>query len=245
MKRTKDRAATWESEQALVDAFRAITKAAGLPTYPELEGWDLVVLLDDVTQVGVQAKLRGSVEVLAQAVHQPSVGPHIRAVLVPYATPSFRFLAKALAIGVLELSPDMRSDDYQLRERLGRMSRIVPRRTLWIPPYIPDLPAGVPSPRSVTPWKVKAVLLCQRLRAGETVTRAQLQAVGISPTFWTRPFYGPLEVVGREGKRAVYGWRHGVPLPDEKLPDVVEGLGIAPVPATRRVDLPRQRRGKA
>jgi hypothetical protein len=36
-----------------------------------------------------------------------------------------------------------------------------PEELEWVPPFVPDLPAGVPSPQSVGPWKIAAIKMEQ------------------------------------------------------------------------------------
>jgi hypothetical protein len=51
-----------------------------------------------------------------------------------------------------------------------RWYRWRPRSLLWVPPIVPDLPAGVPSPQKVSPWTFASLYLEQRLRERGWVT---------------------------------------------------------------------------
>lgn len=103
------------SEAALCETLAAAVRANGWRWYPETSKWDAIIVLPDDTQIGVQAKLRGNVDVLAQALPElgkrgwpPRVlsasevpGPDKRVVLVPDADGVFRSLATHLRLGVL------------------------------------------------------------------------------------------------------------------------------------------------
>lgn len=193
---------TFESEEALCRAFAAAARADGWTAYPEPAGWDLLLVRRGV-QVGVQAKLRGGVEVLLQALPPLTSipfrrrarlaragfpGPRYRAVLVggfagrtEGARRGRRAALYALAayVGVAVLEPPENPGDrrwlrlgYRLnlcrRGRIGwreplrldvRAYRWFPSKPVWTPPFVPDLPAGVPSPSRIGPWQLAACAL--------------------------------------------------------------------------------------
>lgn len=118
----------------------------------------------------------------------PEEGPNYRAVLVsrfPGRTPRAEVhrraeiyaLARHLRLVVLEPpDPPFRTSEGWLRvgwnDNLSRSIlspygssldfrayRWRPEKPIWTPPFVPDLPAGVPNPRSVGKWQLAAVRL--------------------------------------------------------------------------------------
>src|SRR6185369_17238090 len=84
VKRGKFKFAT---EADLCSAFMAWARTNRLTCYPETCGWDILLVDDMGIQTGVQAKLRLSGHVIAQAspdlYDHKEVGPTYRALLVP------------------------------------------------------------------------------------------------------------------------------------------------------------------
>jgi hypothetical protein len=113
-------------------------------------------------------------------------------------------------------------------------STMLPRREPQSPPRVPkvvvDVPAGVPSPQTSSPWKVAAVEVMLKLRAGEPMTSAEIQAMGINPRRLIDT--GCIVDSGQRRGRA-YLWtagdghapygREGVP-PDLRWPEIAEAL---------------------
>lgn len=219
---------TYVSEAALCEVLAALARAEGLVVYPETSGWDLLLVRpEDGEQVGVQAKLRPNVDVLEQAlVGARAKGPEVHAVLVPSCSAAFRRVALELNLCVLEgylLDPEHGMDRgargwWRLREVLEKAPRHhhLPGRC-WVPPFVPNLPAGVPGPRSVTPWKVHAAQMCARVRAGEALSNREVRSLGMDPTSF--------DLVPGE-KPARYRPRADTSLPDVGFPEVCLGLGL-------------------
>jgi hypothetical protein len=217
------------SEAALCEVLRSATSAAGWVFYPETGGWDAVLVLPDETQIGVQAKLRANVDVLAQAiVPARRVGPDVHAVLVPTCSRAFRDVAAELGIAVLRgaaLRGDVRPGEIleQVVARAPRSTHLPGR--CWLPPFVPDGPAGVPSPRSVSPWRIAAAKFCAELREGLRPTNEEIRTRGLSPSTWGN-WLDPIE--GTRPRR--YAPRAGCALPDVAFPEVSLALGL-PEPA--------------
>jgi len=143
-------------------------KAAGWIVYPEQCGWDLLLIRGNI-QVGVQAKLRPTVKVLSQALiseHEP--GPHYRAVAIGNSHwQEKKDFAKVAMASKLVLIDMCVHPDYWLseatRSELGKISwryyRHFPKEVVWTPPFVPDLEAGIPSPKTISPWKIVAIKL--------------------------------------------------------------------------------------
>lgn len=218
------------SEAALCEVLRLVVHGLGWTFYPEQGGWDALLVLPDETQVGIQAKLRANVDVLAQSiVPLRSVGPDIHAVLVPTCSIAFSDVAKELDVLVLNGSHLREFGENHL---IGAITR-APRRThlpgrCWLPPYVPTNPAGVPAPRSVGPWRIAAAKLCAELRQGLQPTNAYIRELGMSPATWMR-WLDP--VPGTKPRR--YKLSAGVTLPDVAFPEVSVGLNL-PAPTRTR-----------
>lgn len=184
----------FECEKHLVDEFAAWARAGGWSVYFEVEAWDALVVSPNDLRVGVEAKLTATCEVLAQAHErlQHGVLPDRGLVLVPSASPPFCYLARELGVGVLEAERLLRPMSFGGRG--GPLANLpAPPRSPWptasrieVPQFVdPNGAGGLPSPRAVTPWRIAAVRFCARLRAQGWTTRPEIEAAGLSPTFWT------------------------------------------------------------
>lgn len=89
-----------------------------------------------------------------------------------------------------------------------------PVKRLVLPEIPPDVPAGVPSPVQMTPWKIAAIRVLARLRAQGYITAKQIVAEGISPSMWTQHWLQPGAVKGQ--------WVETLRLPklDEQHPEL-------------------------
>jgi hypothetical protein len=200
----------FDKETELAAHFIEEAKRHGWKAYPETEGFDvLLVATESVTghflpgdQIGVQAKLKPTVEVLYQALPRKTVhpGPKYYAVLVPRATPEFRDLAKRLRIKVFEATqkswPAIRGQRGDLEWRQGPVKQLLDPPSLWhlhehrAPCWVPDvevvLPAGVPSPKQLTPWKFKAVRLALHGVAKGYLTTKDFKEFDVSMARWVQ-----------------------------------------------------------
>lgn len=61
-----------------------------------------------------------------------------------------------------------------------------PEHRIDLPPAVPTVPAGVPAPVRMTPWKQAAVRVLARLRVQGTITAREIAAEGCSPSMWTQ-----------------------------------------------------------
>lgn len=212
------------SENALCEVLKDASESLEWVFYPEIGGWDCVLVLPDETQVGVQAKLRANVDVLYQTiVPRKRKGPDIHSVLVPTCNLAFRKVAEALGFAVL-VGSALRT--ASTRAYLLMTIAKAPRTThdpgrCWLPPFVPENPAGVPSPRAVSPWRVAAARLSAEIREGATPTNAEIKARGMSPSTW-RQWLDPIP--GTYPRR--YALRPGATLPDVAFPEVARGLGL-------------------
>lgn len=213
----------------MCELLRSVAMGEGWVVYPETSDWDMILVRPgDSFQVGVQAKQQPNVDVLAQTiVSDRCKGPDVHAVLVPTCSQAFREVARAMGVLVLEAA----SMDTSRAGRWARPARLedlvdkAPKRVhlpgrCWLPPFVPQLPAGVPGPRQVTPWKVYAAELCARIRTGDPLSNRNARALRLN--------VDRLELLPGTKPR-LYRVPSGTWLPDMDFPEVAEGLKL-PVP---------------
>jgi len=232
------------TESELCQQFRdMIEKVSGWDVFPETSGWDLLLVGPGGVQVGIQAKLRASIVVLSQTIHGERwpgsrlSGPDYRMILVPKCSAEFEDVARELHIQVLEFetfNEDIASFELQHLSDYtnGTWYCWEHKKQCWTPPITVNVPAGVPSPRSVTPWKINAVKLCMRLRDNGYITSRDFQEFNIAFTeFWRHKLrtIGKMRVVATRGKRRYvmihrYVQLSHTSLPDQDNPEIVLGL---------------------
>ena len=135
--------------------------------YPEADGWDLLVVKGKI-KFGIQAKLVPNMKVLTQAIKS---GPQYHIVAVGRSntnTRDFILLARALGFIVIDMSEDqdlwLRHNRVILNSRF-ELDWFYYRQEpgeVYVPPIKVNLPAGVPSPKNVSQWKI-AVCQLERL----------------------------------------------------------------------------------
>jgi hypothetical protein len=229
MKRHRATSRDFESEAHLCEVFAERARAAGLEVYPEVEEWDLLLVVPGSlslqtsrpVQVGVEAKLRPTLEVVAQAYHRSRRPrrPDSAAVLVPHVPQALAAVCSGLNLACW--SPVAFHAD---------MARFLPALpgfrsgALEIPRYdVPHLRAGAPSPRPLTKWREAAIRLCLRLRERGWVTVTDFKELGLARRWWTGPG-GCLAPDGYEGRFARYVARPGSELPDKGWEAVAEQI---------------------
>jgi len=159
----------YQLEKDMCDELTRRAKEAGWVVYPEQGGWDLLLVRNHV-QVGVQAKLRPTIKLFSQAiVSEEYAGPHYRAIAV--GNMSFKErediarVAKKCRLILIDMGyhPDYWLSAARIDFYLGKVSwryyRHFPSKLIWTPPFVPKLAAGVPHPKTVSPWMVAAVKL--------------------------------------------------------------------------------------
>jgi hypothetical protein len=226
----------------MFDAFIGDARALGFRCYPESGGHDLILVapaglesggLVEGDQIAVEGKLRDNLSVLHQALPPGALWPSLKgqtacdfyAVLVPAADGTFRDLATVLGIRVLQLpkgaKPLRRGDVHQLARDWRDELRVgLPRKRLLLEV---DMPAGQPSPRAVTPWKIDAVRLCHvaTSNGGELRTSDFAGTQVRARTFLDRGWMVPLR---REGRITVYRLTEDRSRPDLWYPEVAAAL---------------------
>lgn len=214
---------TYTSEAALCADFLAWVRAEAGQTrydvqmpawqaYAETAGWDILLVGEDGTQIGIQAKLRFNLKVLHQAIPgswdtHSGTGPDYRAILVPHEDATARDLCGALGLTVFSRrSSWCERPEFLPYPTLGKDSWATwhywgPERRCELPDYIPDVPAGASGPRQLTKWKVKALRLLATLSIRGYLTRQDFRSHGVDPRPWVGPAPGWLRpVLGTSGQ---------------------------------------------
>lgn len=158
--------------------------------------------------VGVEAKLSANVDVLAQAIdrgftYRQETGPDFRVAYIkklPRGNSSFTAVARALRVGVWTFTHDANPDRYA-RPLAPASFRWTPKQRPTLPPVIPSGPAGAPSPRVLTAWRVKALHFVLLLEARGYVTSEHFRAMKLDPKIWRERWLAP---DGKEGRLTRY-----------------------------------------
>lgn len=200
------------SEAELCAAFIAEFNALpGWVCYPETAGFDVLVVHETGWQIGVEAKLKLNAKVADQILpgdwesRYGSPGPDHRLVIVGDITEASLGIQRLLEMcGVAVLRPNIqRAITLEDGERIrisfdirywlqygtawrNRLFDWNPCERCQVPIVVPDVPAGVPSPLRLTPWKEAALQVLIQLRQQGYITTKQIAEAGISPTAWTR-----------------------------------------------------------
>jgi len=149
-------------EKDMCDELSAHMKDSGWIVYPEQGGWDLLLVRRNI-QIGVQAKLRPTIKLLSQALISEQVsGPHYRAVAVGNSQEEEKedFAKISMALRLIYIDMGIHPDYwfYKATQRVSlKYYRHFPNNIVWTPPYVPELDAGIPSPKTVSPWKIAAI----------------------------------------------------------------------------------------
>ena len=66
---------------------------------------------------------------------------------------------------------------------------LAPEERCILPEYVPDVPAGVPSPVILGEWKIQAIKLCIWISRHGVVTRTDFRKLNVSPSRWMDGFW--------------------------------------------------------
>lgn len=155
--------------------------------YPETGGFDLLLVDPNGRQLGVEAKLRLNSKVLVQALPgrwYGGQGPDWRGILVPSACGELAELAKLHGLVVFTPYSSGKGFNpalYQAEQAWETWHDFNPEERCELPPMVPDVPAGVPSPVMLTPWKVGALRVLAHLKLHGTITAREVRACGVDP----------------------------------------------------------------
>ncbi len=202
MKKTK----LYATEAALCAAFIDWAKAQGgtvrrgirapiWTPYAETEGWDILLVAEDGTQIGVQAKLAFNMKVLAQTVpgcwdHWHDRGPDYRAVLVPERNADH--MAICASLGLMMFTPPQGRWESGFAPGLDMEHSVgwhywSPRKRCPLPEFVPDVVAGASAPVQLTKWKIAALRVIATLELQGFVTRDDFKRLAVDPRAWTGP----------------------------------------------------------
>lgn len=237
MRRGAVTARRYESEAHLCEVFAEAAGAAGLEVYPEVDEWDLLLVrrLDPelvatspvpvrpAIQIGVEAKLRVSLDAVAQAHDRMArrERPDAAAVLVPEVSQALAAVCRGLGLAAWCPASWRKRDLFALPVPPGFAGD---HAQLPLPRYdVPHLVAGAPSPRPLTRWRERAIRLCIRLRERGCVTSLDFRELGLSKRWWIGPD-GCLVQSGSVGRHARYAARAGAKLPDVGWEAVAEQI---------------------
>lgn len=250
------------SEQDLCERFSEVARKDGWTIYPEQGPWGLLLVRGGVqvgVQAKITASVHMLLQALPDHLDQEIEGPHYRAVLferVAGRTSRARQanrreiyqLAQHLRLLVLQPpevprhtwlyrwqpSPNLLAHPNRVFVKTinWRFYRWWPRTLEWIPPFVPDLPAGVPNPRKVRPWALAACALEQIyaergwvcLEDARKVTEAH--SGSWKPRSLLQRFYGATSARVKDSRQ--YQWKRQSwnPVPSKKYPEVAAGLGM-------------------
>lgn len=198
--------AVFKKESALCALFISeFNKLKGWTCYPETGGFDVLVVHESGRQIGVEAKLKLNAKVAEQILPEPwydrygQPGPDHRLVIVATITDASAGIARMLRqLGVEVLAPRMTrtfhgdAPTFELEHKIdaawGQVSLFDwnPPERCQLPSVVPDLPAGVPAPVRLTPWKEGALRVLAILRRQGFITAKQIAEQGIGTTTWTQ-----------------------------------------------------------
>lgn len=230
-------------ESDLCENFIGPAETYGWTCYPETSGWDILMVRDDV-QIGVQAKLRANIKVIAQCLPPmywwgrkllPNIrrkvvkrGPHYRTILVPEKTAKSTLkdmtcIGEALGLWVftdnhfgwhLLETGSLMNPDYNWE----------PEEPEWVPDIIlKDVVPGASSPLQCTKWKQRALKLLARALVRGEVTSADAKELDISMDFFVNRYNSDQWLVrkGRQGRFYTYElWPAANLPPSSKRPDI-------------------------
>jgi hypothetical protein len=206
----------FETEAALCAAFIGwlAAKAPAWTPYAETCGWDILLAHAGGTQVGIQAKLRFNMAVLSQSAedryYPNDVGPDFRAVLVP-AQQGDPGICDALGLTLIRprVQPEWNAGAIDFGDNLSgrgyeRWHYANPAKRHPLPAYIPDNPAGVPSPSPLSRWKIGALELVAVMEIRGHLVRDDFRRAGVDHRRWVDQW---LEAV--PGQPGAWRWRDG------------------------------------
>lgn len=169
-------------------------------------------------QIGIEAKLALNAHVVSQALPESrwsaDTGPDVRAVLVPEGGGGhFQTICDFIGISIIRLYSHNRFNTlgYSFQPPLPEIGQDWGEHWWWdqcpikrheLPEYVPDVPAGAPSPLRLTYWKIKAIKVSILLDKQGHLTRQDFKDLQFDARRWTARESG---VLIKEGQRYVRG----------------------------------------
>jgi hypothetical protein len=198
------------AESDLCSIFiRDLNRLPGWRCYPETAGFDILAVHEDGRQIGVEGKLTLNAKVAEQILPKANEdfwekpGPDYRLVIVSKITDASAGIARMLEMyGILVLLPTLtrtrRGDEliFTFRDILEAHGYVStqgrpylfdwnPMVRCTLPRLLQTLPAGVPSPIKLTPYKEAAVKLVALMRHQGFLTAKQIAKQGVAVSRWT------------------------------------------------------------
>ena len=194
--------------------------------YPETEGFD-VLLIERTTghQLGVQAKLRLNAKLADQILpdrYYDGRGVDWRAVIVPPLMVASGLERLLNLVGIMVWQPRRRyfNGDASDWSFAGQISDTRfwydwnPIKRCKLPEFIPQVPAGAPSPIQLTPWKVGALRVMARIEVDGFVTAKEVRECGVDSRRFCCTASGWLRPIGN-GRWVI----HKIPRFDQQHPE--------------------------
>ncbi len=213
--------------------------------YPETAGFDILMVHRDGRQIGVEAKLSLNAKVADQILPKftdeyfgkPS--PDHRLVIVSKVTDASAGIEKMLnMLGVRVMLPqeDWTRTGYVLRFKIEQLLKHDnakntyfdgthlfdwnPEERCQVPAVVPDLPAGVPSPVRLTPWKESAIKLIALMRKQGYITVKPIAEHRMGSTAWTQPAGNKPAWLAKGARRGQWIETEHMPPFDQQHPDM-------------------------
>lgn len=230
----------YKTEEQLCTTLIDEARASGWLVFPETSEYDLLLVATNEVrtaniktgeQIGIHAKMHPNVEVLYQALPMMhgDRGPSYHAILVPVASLEFRSVAYRCGIVVIEGARyERHSRAY--RRTTGMSALYLPAHQrhyysepLWYPDMEINTPAGVRSPKKITPWKVKAVRLCLEGLEKGFLLNADFRTSGVSMTLWRQKKW-ILATDQHIGRSLKYTINEAADPPHKQWPEIADKL---------------------
>lgn len=233
-------------ESDLCESFIGAAESYGWTCYPETSGWDILMVREG-TQIGVQAKLRANIKVIAQclppmywssrklhfSIRRKIVrrGPHYRTVLVPKEKTSRDTLKDMInvcqALGIWVFA-DEQTGWSLLQDGMSKAYEEYswdPEEPEWIPDVVPkNVIPGASSPVQCTKWRQGALKLLARAKVFGKVTSQDAKELGVNMDLFVNRYNSDQWLVknGRDGRFHTYELWPAANLPSSsRRPDIV------------------------
>ncbi len=209
---SKDPLPPFTKESELCELFiREFNTIDGWTCYPEAAGFDVLVVHQDGRQIGVEAKLTLNAKVADQILpnqgddYFSKPGPDHRLVIackIPAASAGIAKMLSRLGVTVITPQSGRTKSGYAFsfhlnakvlfhesapilfgRERLFDWN---PAERCRVPAMATNLPAGIPSPVKLTPWKEAALKVIALMRQQGFITAKQIAHYGMGSSRWTQ-----------------------------------------------------------
>lgn len=209
------------SEAELCDAFVESAKLSDWQAYPECGNWDLLMVRDGI-QVGIEAKMRCSLEVVTQAMPKRSryravPSPHYVGVLVPFTSPALNEVCSALKIltfdhSFMEVARMWQEHGAPSGHRPGDLrldikpEYVIEAPRIELPVVAVQTSGGRPSPKRMSKWRVSALRLCILLERRGDLSSQDFRSEKMDITRWRngRWITRNGDVYRNDGKRGMW-----------------------------------------